>query len=192
MRWSVLAAFLLSASARADDCDRLRAMLEYNVKRPEAPGAAEKIRQYRSDVKECEAEAEAARKANEANAPSVDPEVQKVLNDKVGWQRAMSAYLCTLKKERAGYLKELATRRKYARLGGVEDMNEVYEIQQSIRSNDEEAAARLQQMVEAKAKPLSCTDRVVRDVLRCNEMGVADTCSDSVNLLVQATNTFSK
>lgn len=192
MRWLLLLTF--ASSAPADECDRVRAMLEYNVKRPEAPGATEKIAEYRAELRTCEETAKATlMQVATPSSPTLDPIVQRVLDDSRAWQRAASAYLCGLRNERAGYLKEIAVRRKYSQLGGVEDMNAVYELQQSVREADESIKVWIAGMSKAKAKPISCGDKVIREIVRCNEANTDnDTCSEQINLLVQATNAIAR
>lgn len=70
---------------------------------------------------------EAARRSEEAAA------VDAMRENPLELRRTMSAVICSEQQQRREALAELSRRKKYARLGGVEDLSEVYELQQRVR-----------------------------------------------------------
>lgn len=75
-----------------------------------------------------------------------------------------SARVCHLQSIRSDLVAEIAKQKKYAKLGGVENMQALYDLQEQIRSLDERVQS---DRDDLGAQLLSCRARMVRAALYC-------------------------
>lgn len=152
----MLAAMLCSGAAWADDpCATQRA----SVKAAKANGDEQQAQRMGLMLAACQkangiAESDADHDAAVANLKRNDKAMSAVFG----------ASLCLVRGARNKVLKEIATQKKYARIGGTVDLRVMHDLQQDVRRLDELEAADLKLLKTEyrKVKPLGCnTDEVV-------------------------------
>jgi len=160
-------------NARRDYDARLRAYQERQRREKEEDRRAEETR----------------RRIDEA-AAAVDAQIDKLSQDATEMRVAYSTQLCTYRRERQDTLREIARQKKYARIGGVENLSDLYALQQTIREIDEKISGLVSDMIQKRFKPLPCSSSKVAALLAC--MTTDDDCSDDMKLRQQLVSRLSQ
>jgi hypothetical protein len=80
----------------------------------------------------------------------------------------LSAALCIASDTKQAAAKEIRTEQTYARkYGGMVDKAKIYELQQTIRSQDEQIAAIRASLRQLKSSPQSCSGKLVTRIYEC-------------------------
>lgn len=89
----------------------------------------------------------------------------------------LSAAICFEREERRVTMAEIATQRKYSRLGGVVNRSQMYRLQGYVRDHDEDIADYTGRLRAMRAKPLPCGSPVVKALLACKADGKQPQCA---------------
>lgn len=103
------------------------------------------------------AAAEAARRAR-VQARVADPKWVSPL---------FSSLVCSAKRDRDRAVAEIAKERKYGRIGGVVDLQEIHDWQGAVREADERLARHRGEAKRRGARLLPCTDKLVGVLAQC-------------------------
>jgi len=133
--------------------------------------------------KEEDRRAEETRRRSDEAIAAVNAQVEKMSRDATEMHVAYSAQLCIYRRERQDTFREIAQQKKYARIGGVENVNDLYTLQQDIREKDEKISGLLADMAQKHFKALPCSSSKVAALLAC--MTTDDDCSDDMKLRQQ-------
>lgn len=142
--------------------------------RRRAAAAAAREAEQRVEEERLRAEQQAAdaeQKAEDArrNALLTNPKTARII---------FGASLCYDRALRTSALAEIAKEKKYARIGGYENKNKIYALQQQIRWADEQEARDRKDLATYRGlKPAPCSNSRVRQVIQCadpNEEACAD------------------
>ena len=122
------------------------------------------------------------------HAEEVENQVTQLFYSNEGQRIAASARLCELKNDREGYVTEIAKRRRYSSLGGVDDVTVLYDLQQSVRDSDDQIAEWKSRLRASKIKPIPCGNEVIKAIVSCNAATDSGACTGRIALLVQVLN----
>ncbi len=106
-------------------------------------------------------------KAAAAEKAADEARMREHLADAKWMQIALSAWICHNADERKANVAEIATQRKYARVGGVVNLSSLQDLQDEIRAADENIAKARSALSSFRVKPLSCKSPMVFSVLTC-------------------------
>lgn len=134
--------------------------LQHQLDECKARAARKAEEQAARDAQEEARAKDAADKQARLDAMQEDPKLMEM---------AISLTICVLQDERRSALTEIATEKKYARIGGYENKAKIYGLQQRIRKADELIAEERKNLAswKGRAKLWACTDKVVRGLLLC-------------------------
>lgn len=120
---------------------------------------------------------EDTRKADEerkiAEATAKRERIEALLSSKPTVRLALSAMICVSKTERTAALRAIADEKKYARIGGVQNMSKIYDLQMEVRAADRHAAWLGGEMKKRKVTAIKCGDSTVKQIAACIR-GAAD------------------
>lgn len=143
----------------------------------------EKAEIAKQKLLDCEARAEAQQAQDEAAKKERDAEevaLDKIRRNAKAMSMIYGAGFCLIAEDRAAALKEIATQRKYSRIGGVVNLRSLSALQDTVRRLDELEAADRKTLREdfPKLKPLACTDAAVKALVFCKRNAGTDGCAD--------------
>ena len=98
---------------------------------------------------------------------------------------SLAVRICAAEQFRKDFLAEISKQRKYSRLGGVIDMNEMNDLQQRVRAADEEREAAIADAKSYKKTRIPlCVDAKIRSAVACLHQDA--NCAEDVRATTKA------
>lgn len=120
-----------------------------------------------------------ARKRVETTKAADEAEIDRLSEDRKILQLAMSGALCSLKPRRVDVLKQIAEKKKYARLSGVVDLEELNDLSVELQNIDAEAKRWSGGLKRQKMAAMPCSADRVKRTAACIE----GECAEDVRLI---------
>lgn len=122
----------------------------------------------RAEADRAEAQRRAEESQRQADKETKERErIKSLMGHRPTLQVAISAKLCVDAGGRATALREIAAEKKYARIGGVQNMSKLYELQQDVRDYDERKVVWQRTLKQLKLKALGCKASDVKPLAVC-------------------------
>lgn len=140
--------------------------------------AAADAAKRKADAEE-KARADAERLAAETKAADEEAAfAEKMKADRNVMAAVFGLALCQQRAAKTAALAEIAKEKKYARIGGIERMRKIYDLQEDIRAADE-ATAQIRAFLRTydRVHPSGCAAREVKALLACSGDDAPATCT---------------
>lgn len=122
----------------------------------------------RVDARIAEEERKAAEEADKRDR------IEKLMNSAPTVRRALSALTCVAKGDRTAALRAIADEKKYARIGGVQNLSKTYDLQQEVAAADRRTAWLSGELRKRKTTAIKCGDPTVKQIATCISLAVED------------------
>jgi hypothetical protein len=151
------------ARGALESCQRQAAAWLEDVRVHGTPAEREQREKREKETQAAALEAAQAKAQAEADALT-----EKMKSDRKIMSAVFGLALCQQQAARATALAEISKEKKYSRIGGVESMRKLYELQQDVRSADE-ATAQIRAFLRTYegVRPKACASREVKALLAC-------------------------
>jgi hypothetical protein len=147
--------------------DQAKAQLaDCKARAPQAAAAFQKQK-----AKEDAALAEQKRDQDEQAARVATRRARRAAASPGNRRTALSAELCALRALRSETTAEIATDKRYARVGGAVDLSHRYQLQRELRDVDEQMSSTKAEIEALRLKPTACSDALVGPLSTCVNIG---------------------